>query len=109
MFQVPIATARCLLEHFKWDKEHLFERYFATDRKKLFASAMCVDPADNPKTAPAAAAEIECEICLDPFTCKDMIPMPCGHLFCRTCVQGYLHFAITSSGLASIECPMAGC
>lgn len=44
--QLPPTITRILLNHFKWDKEKLYERYYDEDRKVLFSEAHIIDPAD---------------------------------------------------------------
>ena len=43
--QIPVTTARILLQHFKWDRERLIERYYGSgDIDKIFEEAHCVKP-----------------------------------------------------------------
>lgn len=42
--QIPATTTRILLNHFKWDKEKLMERFYDGDQEKLFAEARVVNP-----------------------------------------------------------------
>ncbi len=43
-FQLPHTTIRILLNHFKWDKEKLMERYYDSDQEQLYAEARVVNP-----------------------------------------------------------------
>ena len=43
-FQIPATTTRILLNHFKWDKEKLMERFYDGDQEKLFAEAHAINP-----------------------------------------------------------------
>lgn len=43
-FQIPATTTRILLNHFKWDKEKLMERFYDGDQEKLFAEAHVINP-----------------------------------------------------------------
>lgn len=43
-FQIPTTTTRILLNHFKWDKEKLMERFYDGDQEKLFAEARVINP-----------------------------------------------------------------
>ncbi len=38
-FQIPATTVRILLNHFKWDKEKLMERYYSDEQDAMFAEA----------------------------------------------------------------------
>ena len=80
-FQIPATTVRILLNHFKWDKEKLLDKFYTgDDHDSLFAEAKVVSPykdsspsqASGPGTSSssstkaggsAASAPIECEIC----------------------------------------------
>lgn len=42
--QIPVTTTRILLNHFKWDKEKLMERFYDGDQEKLFSEAHVVSP-----------------------------------------------------------------
>lgn len=52
--QLPKTTTRILLNHFKWDKEKLLERYFESNQDslnqvKFFKDAHVVNPFNKPK------------------------------------------------------------
>ena len=42
--QIPSTVTRILLNHFKWDKEKLMERYYDGDQERLFSEAHVVSP-----------------------------------------------------------------
>lgn len=44
LLQIPVTTTRILLNHFKWDKEKLMERFYDGDQEKLFSEAHVVSP-----------------------------------------------------------------
>ena len=37
--QIPTTTIRILLNHFKWDKEKLMERFYSDDQEEMFKAA----------------------------------------------------------------------
>ena len=43
-FQMPSTVIRMLLNHFRWDKEKLMERFYDGDQEKLFTEAHVVNP-----------------------------------------------------------------
>lgn len=45
--QLPQTITRILLNHFKWDKERLYERYYDGDQAQLFRDAHIVNPNCN--------------------------------------------------------------
>lgn len=46
--QIPATTTRILLNHFRWDKEKLMERFYDGDQEKLFSEARVVNPFNKP-------------------------------------------------------------
>ncbi|KAG8335551.1 E3 ubiquitin-protein ligase arih1 [Homalodisca vitripennis] len=44
MIRIPATTTRILLNHFKWDKEKLYERFYDGDQDQMFAEARVVNP-----------------------------------------------------------------
>lgn len=70
-FQIPPTTVRILLNHFKWDKEKLMEKYYTEKPEKLFEEAQVVSPfktkeskvkgASSSRSTPAKT--YECDIC----------------------------------------------
>merc|ERR1719348_934155 len=42
--QIPTTTVRILLNHFKWDKEKLMERFYSDDQEAMFDEAQVVSP-----------------------------------------------------------------
>lgn len=48
-FQIPVTTTRILLNHFRWDKEKLMERYYDGDQEALFKAAHVINPYVKPK------------------------------------------------------------
>ena len=45
---MPSTVTRMLLNHFRWDKEKLMERYYDGDQEKLFCEARVVNPFAKP-------------------------------------------------------------
>ena len=70
VIQIPTTTVRILLNHFKWDKEKLMERYYSDDQEKMFTEAKVVPPGRKITFNPASSSSrsavkqtFECEIC----------------------------------------------
>ena len=53
---MPATVIRMLLNHFRWDKEKLMERYYDGDQAKLFTEAHVLNPF-NKAVVPAKAAK----------------------------------------------------
>merc|ERR1719422_2681867 len=118
--QIPATTTRILLNHFRWDKEKLMERYYDGDQDKLFSEAHVVSPhrrEANPKVATrrsgrTAGPEEEqlCEICFLSSPPSEMKGLECGHRFCQQCWGDYLRAKIMEEGMGqTIACPAYGC
>ena len=70
VIQIPTTTVRILLNHFKWDKEKLMERYFQDDQDKMFEEAKVVPPNKkivNNGSKIKGCTNAECGICFLSF------------------------------------------
>lgn len=69
--QIPATTLRILLNHFKWDKEKLMEKYYDGDQEAFFREAHVINPFNKPVavTRPKLkrSGTEECEICFSNF------------------------------------------
>lgn len=60
---------RILLNHFKWDKEKLMERYYSDDQEAMFSEAKVVSPnrkitfKSTSSSKSGSSTTFECEIC----------------------------------------------
>jgi len=116
VIQIPTTTVRILLNHFKWDKEKLMERYYSEDQEAMFAEAKVVPPhrkiTFHPPTGARSAktATFECEICFLTLPKANMTGLECGHFYCKQCWTEYLSTKIMDEGASqSIECPGSSC
>ncbi|XP_017043645.1 E3 ubiquitin-protein ligase ariadne-1 [Drosophila ficusphila] len=112
-------VTRIILNHFKWDKERLFENYFESSPQEFFQRAHVVNPfekkseLDLPSTSKtictsSCSSQKFCGICLSP--CNELKGVGCGHNFCAACWKQYLANKTCSEGLANtIACPSANC
>ena len=57
--RIPEAKVKVLLNHFKWDKQKLMERFYADEQDDIFKEIIPIQ-ADS-------ANMLECEICFDTF------------------------------------------
>ncbi|XP_057308532.1 E3 ubiquitin-protein ligase arih1-like isoform X2 [Hydractinia symbiolongicarpus] len=117
VFEIPCATARILLTHFKWDKEKLLERYYSSDQDTLFKEAHVISPHKNQQSSARTSRsgirihpKLECEICLCPVPAKMLTGLECGHVFCQFCWNEYLMMKILSENTGQhIFCPASKC
>jgi len=113
--QIPTTTIRILLNHFKWDKEKLMERFYSDDQEEIFQEAQVISPfktaevADRLKSSRPGSGNnsvLECEICCLSLPRQMMTGLECGHLFCTQCWTDYLTTKIVDEGASQmIECP----
>ncbi|XP_055325889.1 E3 ubiquitin-protein ligase ariadne-1 [Sitodiplosis mosellana] len=112
--EIPATTLRILLNHFKWDKEKLMEKYYDGDQEAFFREAHVINPFNKPVavTRPKLkrSGTEECEICFSNFPPSMMTGLECGHKFCTHCWGEYLTTKIMEEGLGqSISCAAHGC
>jgi len=116
VFEIPSATARILLTHFKWDKEKLLERYYSSDQESLFKEAHCISPHRNNQSSASkirtsrSISRKDCGICLCAVTIETLTGLECGHCFCQFCWNDYLMNKILSENTGqNIFCPETNC
>lgn len=117
--EIPTTTTRILLNHFKWDKEKLMERFYDGDQEQLFAEAHVVNPFRQPQVNPrplranrkqSSAGSEECDICFNIHRSSSMTGLECGHRFCTQCWGEYLTTKIMEEGVGqTISCAAHGC
>lgn len=49
-----------------------------------------VEPGSESKTTESKSLDIQCPICLEDVIAKFPVSTLCGHIFCETCMKGYL-------------------
>ncbi|KPJ19395.1 E3 ubiquitin-protein ligase arih1l [Papilio machaon] len=115
--EIPATTTRILLNHFKWDKEKLMERFYDGDQDQLFSEARVINPFRKPviqrpklpRRISSSGAE-ECEICFSILPTSMMTGLECGHRFCTQCWCEYLTTKIMEEGLGqTIACAAHAC
>jgi len=113
--EIPATTTRILLNHFKWDREKLMERFYDGDQEKLFSEAHVVSPYRKnfpvvKKSTKSIMGVEECEICLMNMPINMMTGLECDHKFCMQCWTEYLTTKIMQEGMGqTISCAAHGC
>ncbi|KAF6211188.1 hypothetical protein GE061_014303 [Apolygus lucorum] len=114
--EIPATTTRILLNHFKWDKEKLMERFYDGNQEQLFAEARVVNPftktsvVSKPKVTQTISGTEECEICYSLLPSPMMTGLECGHRFCTQCWGEYLTTKIMEEGVGqTIACAAHAC
>jgi E3 ubiquitin-protein ligase RNF19A len=57
----------------------------------------------------AVDGRIVCEICYMEYPSESVISLPCGHMFCVTCIDGYLCLEIKEARVLQIKCCQVDC
>ncbi|KAH8342327.1 hypothetical protein KR059_001659 [Drosophila kikkawai] len=108
-------VTRTILNHFKWDKERLFENYFESSPQEFFQRAHVLNPFEQENASPAEAVgspasskKKHCGICF--CACDELKGLGCGHSYCVACWKQYLANKTCLEGLThTITCPAANC
>ena len=113
IIQIPMTSVRILLNHFKWDKQKLYERYYQeSSSEDIFEEAKVLSPSKIEELAAKTmdSSSTDCEICFLPLSHSSKAGLECGHLFCTDCWKEYLETKIVQDGVSlSIQCPSGDC
>lgn len=108
VLEITPAVAAILLRHFGWNKEKLFEGYYLDPTKARQDAG--VEFADSASPQFPEDQEIDCNICCDTYTPKEVFGMGCGHVYCVNCWKSYLSVKITEGPVCIMTtCPAHGC
>ncbi|XP_038067945.1 E3 ubiquitin-protein ligase arih1-like isoform X1 [Patiria miniata] len=116
--QIPATITRILLNHFRWDKEKLMERFYSEDQDKLFSEAHVVSPykktpvRHSSRVATRSSGPVlePCDICCRNIISTMMTGLECGHRFCMDCWTEYLTTKIMEEGMGqTISCAAHSC
>jgi hypothetical protein len=85
--------ALILLSHYGWNKERLFDTYWADTEACLHAAGLsctggcvsgCASGAGAPPPLPLPLPPLTCSVCYDDdIAAEDRVHLGCGHTFCR--------------------------
>ena len=110
--QSPIASI--LLQHFRWNRERLLER-FMDDSTAVLGDAGEPDVApSSPNPRPTKRARLDtptefmCAICCDSDP-ANIFRLRCGHEFCEACWATYVTGKIKEEGQCLFHCMQDGC
>ncbi|GIY44975.1 e3 ubiquitin-protein ligase arih1 [Caerostris darwini] len=111
--EIPPTITRILLNHFNWDTEKLYEKYYDGDPDSLFKAAHVVNPVtaiSKSKIKSANKNSELCEICFRKLPFNLMTSLACGHRYCTECWSIYLTTKIMDQGeVQSIPCFAVDC
>ncbi len=104
------TSVRVLLQHFKWDKDKLMERFYLDDSDKVLAEAGVVVPKQKEEVPSSFDSATVCLICFTELESSEMAGLECGHRYCHDCWSGYLTTSIVDEGKSqTIQCPDPEC
>ncbi|GFT73477.1 e3 ubiquitin-protein ligase ariadne-1 [Nephila pilipes] len=110
---IPPTTTRILLNHFNWDPEKLYDKYYDGDPDSLFKAAHVVNPVTSMSKSKMKSANKNselCEICFRKIPFSLMTSLACGHRYCTECWTIYLTTKIMDQGeVQSIPCFAVDC
>lgn len=118
---IPETNIRTLLEHFKFDKEKLLERWFEDSEKLIETVGLDVvtdnDSANNSsQTIQPTQKRGICYVCfenpastINPVCSKNPSKNPSNCTFCLECYIYYASDKITSEGLSTLPCINPDC
>jgi len=96
---IPENKVKTLLNHFRWDKNKLLERFYSVEQDDIFKETVPIQIDSD---------VLECQICYDTISKGNMTGLDCGHIFCTECWSEYLSSKIEDASRI-IECPDTKC
>ena len=114
--EIPMTTVRLLMNHFKWDKDVLMDKFYSEDFDKVYEDTKVLPPDSfnnnlGPKRLCSSMGDsilIDCDICCLSLTPDQMTRVECGHVYCNTCWGQYITTKIVDDGVITFYCP-GGC
>jgi ariadne-1 len=106
ILEIPAECANTLLIYFKWNKDVLFDKYYADPKQvRKEAGIQHLGVASRPSAA------FMCEVCLGDCPASEGFGLGCKHVFCKGCWAGYLSAMVSDQGPNCIftKCLMDGC
>lgn len=103
---VSQPIAKCLLNHYKWNKDELLNDCFNYQDMNAFFNSVGI----NIQLPMVSGALKDCGICFTPFSQTNEKIFMCGHQFCVNCCVRYFQVKILSDGEGNyIKCPDSDC
>jgi len=109
LLQVSPEESFVLLREHGWDIARLQEAWFEDDRRvRARCGLVCTGSTPSASSSSSISAHGTCPICM--CAVGQLIPLGCGHGFCRDCWTGYLHSQV-DEGKSSVatKCPQHKC
>jgi len=109
LLEVPNEESFVLLREHGWDLSRLQEAWFLDEAKVRGDCGLGLTPSSS--SMPVSSTPLgptKCPICLSQV--DSVVGLDCGHSYCQTCWQGYLHCQV-DDGKACVQarCPQHKC
>ncbi|TFY60247.1 hypothetical protein EVJ58_g5278 [Rhodofomes roseus] len=108
----PIASI--LLQHFRWNRDRLIERFMDDSTAVLADAGEPEDAPSSPNPRPSKRARLDtptefmCMICCDTDP-ANIFRSRCGHEFCEACWATYVTGKVKEEGQCLFNCMQDGC
>lgn len=108
VLEISAPVVSVLLRYFGWDKEKLFEDYYADPVKTKHDAG--VEYAGTSAPVIPKGVKVDCNICCDEYPASQIFGMGCGHMYCLYCWKPYLSLKIREGPICvTTTCPAHGC
>ncbi|CAI5705887.1 unnamed protein product [Peronospora effusa] len=108
VLEISTSEASVLLRYFSWNKEKLFEGYYADPMRTKQEAG--VEFADKKAPIVPTGTKVDCNICCDEYSASEVFGMGCGHVYCLNCWKPYLSLKIQEGPICvTTTCPAHGC
>jgi hypothetical protein len=113
VLDIPTSAAVSLLCDWQWNKQRLLEAYMNDQQGTLRKAGVTYRCFPVPEATNRKIESGDCPICMESISDGnvEILSMPCGHTFCKTCWHEYLHNLINLEGTTCMaaSCPDATC
>lgn len=89
VLDLPRECASTLLRHFRWEKERLYDTYYADPERTRAKAGIAGLGVSAAPTGP-----FECEVCFDEVGPSEGFSLGCKHTFCRTCWRDFFSVVV---------------
>ncbi|WZY81638.1 probable E3 ubiquitin-protein ligase ARI11 [Brassica napus] len=107
VLSISQVEAIVLLLHYQWNVSKVEDEWFTDEKKVRELVGMLKEPVVDLNDR---EVNIECGICFDSYTQKEVTTLSCGHPYCNVCWTGYITTTINDGpGCLTVKCPEPSC
>ncbi|KAL9301339.1 putative E3 ubiquitin-protein ligase ARI11 [Arabidopsis thaliana] len=101
------VEAIVLLLHYHWCVSKLEDEWFTDEERIRKTVGILKEPVVDVN---GTEVDIQCGICFESYTRKEIARVSCGHPYCKTCWTGYITTKIEDGpGCLRVKCPEPSC